>query len=413
MGRTDACILCGTSIHNSAPERDGYRVCRTCDVTWCIVEGEVAPAREWDEDYYGRPELFTLHKARKSAMEGIVARLNALFPERGSLLDVGAGTGVLMQTAADAGWEVEGIEPATRAAEWARKLTNKPVHSGLLEEVCLPDQQYDVVWIDKGLTIRPATLSHIKAQSPKAMVVSYSADDMTNPGNQSAYWKQGLSAYDLVVTTKKHNIQDLQLMGARNVFYVDKSFDPHTHRPVQISRADKGAYGADVSFVGGFEPQRARSMQVLAENGYSIRVWGPTWDDRFRFGLDKLRIEGRPAYGDEYAKVVSASKINLCFLRKVNRDQQTARTMELPACGGFMLAERTSEHQRLFEEGQEAEFFGSDQELIDKVRFYLMSPEKRLAIAASGRQRCLNSGYSNHFRMDAISRKISELRVKE
>ena len=292
-----------------------------------------------------------------------------------------------------------------RPAEW--KAENSQVRHAL------DDQQYDVVWIDKGLTIRPATLSHIKAQSPKAMVVSYSADDMTNPGNQSAYWKQGLSAYDLVVTTKKHNIHDLQLMGARNVFYVDKSFDPHTHRPVQISRADKGAYGADVSFVGGFEPQRARSMQVLAENGYSIRVWGPTWDDRFRFGLDKLRIEGRPAYGDEYAKVVSASKINLCFLRKVNRDQQTARTMELPACGGFMLAERTSEHQRLFEEGQEAEFFGSDQELIDKVRFYLMSPEKRLAIAASGRQRCLNSGYSNHFRMDAISRKISELRVKE
>jgi 2-polyprenyl-3-methyl-5-hydroxy-6-metoxy-1,4-benzoquinol methylase len=49
-------------------------------------------------------------------MEGIVVRFNALFPERGHLLDVGAGIGVLMQTAAEAGWEVEGIEPAPRPA---------------------------------------------------------------------------------------------------------------------------------------------------------------------------------------------------------------------------------------------------------------------------------------------------------
>ena len=117
MGRTDACILCDTSIHNSYPERDTYRVCRACDVTWCVLEGEVARAREWDDDYYGRPDLFALHQARKSAMEGIVTRLNALFPKRGRLLDVGAGVGILMQTAAGTGWEVEGIEPANRAAE--------------------------------------------------------------------------------------------------------------------------------------------------------------------------------------------------------------------------------------------------------------------------------------------------------
>jgi 2-polyprenyl-3-methyl-5-hydroxy-6-metoxy-1,4-benzoquinol methylase len=147
MGRSDACVLCRTPISYSVPEFDGYRTCRTCDVTWCLLEDPFNPADEWEKNYYGRSEILALHEARKSGMEAISARLSAVSNQRGRLLDVGTGLGILMQAAAKDGWLVEGVEPTKIAAEWARKLTGATVYNGLLEELKLPEASYDAVTV--------------------------------------------------------------------------------------------------------------------------------------------------------------------------------------------------------------------------------------------------------------------------
>ena len=59
-----------------------------------------------------------------------------------------------------------------------------------------------------------------------------------------------------------------------------------------------------------------------------------------------------------------------------------------------MLGERTGRHLEFFEEGKEAEFFDSNEEMLQKVEYYLEQNGAREKIAQAGRDRCVKSGYS-------------------
>lgn len=261
---------------------------------------------------------------------------------------------------------------------------------------------FDVIWIEKGLTVHPRTLKAVKTVINSVKLISYTEDDMYRKSNQSRYYLKGLDLYDIIFTTKSYNANpdELASLGARKVVFVDKAYDRDFHRPVDLSEEDQSNFGAEVGFIGTFEAERAQLIFYLAKNGIEVRVFGNGWGG-WTNKHPNLKIENRPLYGDEYIKGLSATKINLCFLRKLNRDLQTDRTMEIPACGSFMIAERTVEHKRLFLEDKEAVYFDvhNPNELIKKVRFYLKNNMERIKIANAGRERCLNNGYSHHDRL--------------
>jgi spore maturation protein CgeB len=258
--------------------------------------------------------------------------------------------------------------------------------------------QPQVVWVEKGMNVRPATLRSIREEAGNAHLVHFSLDDMGHTDLQSTQYLRGISLYDLHVTNKSYNVAELKDMGARAVLFVDNAFCPETHRPITVSDEDRSRFGGPVGFIGAFEKERAEAIWFLATHGISVRVWGgwgkgwPKWAASHTSPF--LKVEDHAVFLEDYAKAICSFDINLGFLRKVYRDQQTTRSIEIPACGAFMLAERTGEHQRLLEEGAESEFFASHDELLEKTRYYLAHPEARRKISAAGRERCLGSDYS-------------------
>ena len=267
---------------------------------------------------------------------------------------------------------------------------------------------FDIVWIEKGNMIWPQTLRRIKKIQPGVKLVSCSEDDMYAKHGHSLWYRLGLKFYDVVFTTKKYNLKELINFGAQKTILFLDSFDERIHRPWVLSAEELKKFSSEVSAIGAFEPERAESILFLANKGIRVSVWGIGWE-KFDGVHSNLDIKKEFLFGEDYCKAICATKINLNFLRKINRDQVTSRSIEIPACGGFMLAERTERHLEFFEEGHEAEFFGSHNELLKKILYYLGHDQERDKIAAAGRDRCLNSGYSMRYQMNKM---LAEVNLK-
>jgi len=74
------------------------------------------------------------------------------------------------------------------------------------------------------------------------------------------------------------------------------------------------------------------------------------------------------------------------------------RTFEIPMCGGLQITNRTSEIENYFEDGKEIILYNSDNELIDKARFYLKEENTtlRLKMKLAARQRAENEHTWSH-----------------
>lgn len=257
------------------------------------------------------------------------------------------------------------------------------------------NKEYDIIWIDKGITIYPETLKEIKRIQPQSVLVSYSPDNMALRHNQSQNYLKSIPLYDIHFTTKSYIIDELTRLGAKKVIFTNQSYDEDFHYPREITDDDLKRIGGEVGFVGTWEEARMNSLLYLSRKGIPVRVFGTKEWQQCKNDNPNLIIENHGLYNDDYAKSFRCFKISLCFLRKMNLDQQTSRTMEIPACGGFMLAERTNEHLNLFTENKEAVYFSSDEELYQKCLYYLTHDDERQNIAEAGHNRAVMSGYSN------------------
>ena len=78
----------------------------------------------------------------------------------------------------------------------------------------------------------------------------------------------------------------------------------------------------------------------------------------------------------------------------------------IPASKVFMIAERSEVHDQLFKENEEAVFFSTKEELLEKVNYYLQNKVEADVISNAGFERCMNSGYTHDMRLQEVLKKI-------
>lgn len=238
-----------------------------------------------------------------------------------------------------------------------------------------------------------------KFRSLGIQAISYNNDDPFGPrahGNVPwhhhwlwFWYLRCLPHFDRNFFYRRMNCEEAVVHGARHAEVLMPYFLPWQDRPVELALADQDRFTADVVFVGHYEPDgREHSIRTLVDAGIQLKIWGGHYWSRKALGdlYDHLQPIV-PAEGDDYAKALCGAKVCLAFLSKLNRDTYTRRCFEIPACGRVMLAERTEDLLRLFKEDEEACFFSSNKELVEKTRWLLGNPHIRERIAQAGMRR--------------------------
>jgi hypothetical protein len=254
----------------------------------------------------------------------------------------------------------------------------------------------DLIWVNGGELLGPGVMRLLRQLFSCPMLL-YQNDDPTGRRDGSRFdsLRRALPFYDLCVLVRPETALEALAMGASRVLTVFMSFDEIQHTPSETTSEHPPE--PVVSFVGTFIPGEARDVFLLnlIRAGLPLRLIGNRWQ-RSRHWTSLQRIyQGPSLSGASYGQALGSAAVSLGMLSHQNRDLITTRSLETPACGGLLCAERTSEHQLLYEQGQEAMFWSSILECIELCSRLLAEPQHSSAIRAAGLQAVRRLGVGN------------------
>jgi hypothetical protein len=264
-------------------------------------------------------------------------------------------------------------------------------------------ERVNVAIFDKALQLQPKTLRRLRQSG--VFCIDFVIDNPFGPRKDPGWrlYHRTVPGFDLTGVQRDVSLTDYRNAGAPEVVRILNGFERTVHYPPAQDWNDTNR-DRRVSFIGTPYDNRADFLMRLWRAGLPIDISGsrPHWqaalppdafDGMFRVG---------ELIGEAYREAIWRSRINLAFVTHSNSDQLAQKSFEITACGGFLLAERTPEHQACFREDEEAVFFSDFDECRAKIERYLNDEPARARIAAAGQQRAWTSGYDN----DSVLRRL-------
>lgn len=245
-----------------------------------------------------------------------------------------------------------------------------------------------------------------KLRSMNIACMAFSSDDPWNTSLRADWHLAALPAYDIVFTPRRANIEDFRALGCAEVRYLPFGFDE------ELFNASSGQMGApswDVLFVGGADRDRVAFMTEFLGSGLRTALVGGYWE---RFPETRASALGFKTPG-ELGAMTAAAKVNLCLVRRANRDGHVMRSFEIAAAGGCMLAEDTVEHREIFgPEGESAIYFRNAREAAERASFLLARPAERARLSSAVRARVGGAENTYRARLATMLEEASALRAR-
>jgi spore maturation protein CgeB len=256
----------------------------------------------------------------------------------------------------------------------------------------------DLVWVNGGELLGPNVLRWLRVRL-QCKIILYQNDDPTGfrDGNRFFSLRAALVFYDLCALVRPESAIEALAMGAPSALRVYMSYDEDLHSPPQLNSGYVKQPQPVVSFIGTLiaGEHRDRFLVNLVQAGLPLRLIGNRWQRSLLWSDLRSIYQGPGRSGKAYSQALGDAAVSLGFLSHQNRDLVTRRSFETPACGGLLCADRTSEHQLLYEDGLEAVFWDSEEECILQCNRLLDNPDLRHRICMNGVEHVRKFGVGN------------------
>jgi len=135
------------TMHRRLMTRVGpYWICRECGQMHREHVDDDLEA-QYDKHWHEKLEDYQPSEREIGECRRWVRRI-APYRKHGRLFEVGCGLGLMLKTAREDGWEVEGNELSSTAAAHAARFSGGRVHVGRVEDIDLDPQSFDVVLLN-------------------------------------------------------------------------------------------------------------------------------------------------------------------------------------------------------------------------------------------------------------------------
>lgn len=245
---------------------------------------------------------------------------------------------------------------------------------------------FDLIWVFKGMEIAPETIRCIKKQTSR--LINFNPDNpfvFSGKGSGNKNVTHSIPLYDEHFTYDYEIKTRIEKEYGLKCSLVPFCFDTDINEIDELGSLEENKI---VCFVGNPDPYRARILREFLDSGLELHIYGHDWQKYLRH--PNLEIFNA-VYGNEYYVTLRRYRVQLNIMRLHNLNSHNMRSVEIAGCGGIMLAPRTDDHVKFFEEGQEAFFYSDINELISKANeILILNDELSAAVRLRARLKVCN-----------------------
>jgi spore maturation protein CgeB len=219
---------------------------------------------------------------------------------------------------------------------------------------------------------------------------------------------QQLPHLDFLFSKNLIDLERMRLLGIRNGRFLLHCADRELHTELVTTDSELKPYLCQVAVVGSYYPFRDYIISQLLD--FDIRIWGPGWQ-RSMVSKKRGAIVGREARSSEQAKVFRAATINVNPHHFDDIGSLNQRVFDICGSGGCQLLDGYRKVDDVFAVPDDVDLFHSAEELRDKVRKLIASPERAREMGKHAREKTAAAHTYDHRIAEIFQLLNDELRM--